>query len=590
MATTATCWAGVTAKLPLKAARSIKARGFGVAATRGSSNESFTTIKGDTPKESMLDGINTTWSRVQGGETVGTQLNAVIKAYDLTNPAASVNGLLGVRKAILALPDGYWKTQKLKETDQVILACAGIWLEAYSANPITTPGQPFKSNVQVIVRSNTPVNLVSIGYNGETDNINQALKYNDLVTRTKEVTLADTTAITQPYWLEKPHPIGMYNIATQQLVGNPGNPNPLSAVVKLNVGGQEITVNRPFIYKYTDPVKGEVFQPLVIAPPIIATLASQVYIYTKAEAQQIPVKVKSMKAGVSGNVRLTLPAGFRAEPATRPFSLKNAGDETEVMFSVSPVKMNGHDVADTLEVAVDYNGKVYTQSMLEIQYDHIPAITLFPQAQARLVSVNLKYNGRKLGYIPGRGDKVAESLRQVGYDVTILGEKEIMSGQLSQYDAIITGVRAYNTQERLRYWQDNLMNYVKNGGTLLVQYNTNGQLVTPNLGPYPFSLSRDRVTDEHAEVSFVDPASPLLQFPNKIGKADFEGWVQERGLYFTSNADDRYKNCSAWPIRASNLWMAPRSWPNTEKDGMCIPAWLSSGNCRQAYRARTGCS
>ncbi|WP_295123985.1 PIG-L family deacetylase [uncultured Chitinophaga sp.] len=517
-----------------------KSQGFGVAATRGSSFENFSTIKGDTPKENLLDGVNTSWSRVEGGAGIGQQLDVIIRAYNLNNPSASVPALLQLRKSIAALPDGYWKKLKLQETDNLVLACAGVWVEAYSASPLVTGGQPFKSSIQLINRSKVPVTLSSISVDGKSTNFGEALEYNNLLTKNSEANVPASIVNTQPYWLEKPHPIGTYQVSNQELVGNPGNV-PLAATVTLKVDGQDISITRPFIYKYTDPVKGEVFNPLVIAPPIVATLASPVYIYTKAQAQQIPVKVKSTKADVSGNVRLQLPAGFKAEPASRAFSLKNAGDETEVMFAVSPVKMNGHDVADTLQVEVDYNGKVYTQSMLEIQYDHIPNITLFPQAQARLVSVNLKYNGRKLGYIPGAGDKVAESLRQVGYDVTILGEKEIMSGNLEQYDAIITGVRAYNTQERLRYWQDNLMNYVKNGGTLLVQYNTNGGLVTKNLGPFPFSLSRDRVTDENAVVKFVDAASPLLHYPNEIGKSDFEGWVQERGLYFTTEADANYK-------------------------------------------------
>jgi hypothetical protein len=190
---------------------------------------------------------------------------------------------------------------------------------------------------------------------------------------------------------------------------------------------------------------------------------------------------------------------------------------------------------------VSCNGKEYTQSIQHIRYDHIPLITLFPEASARLVTVDLKHNGNRLGYIPGAGDLVAASLRQVGYDVTELGEKEIMGNQLSQYDAIIVGVRAYNTNPRMKYWQSHLMDYVSNGGTMLVQYNVNSPLVTNNLGPFPFSLSRDRVTDENAAVTFLQPDDAVMHYPNEITSADFSGWVQERGLYFPANIDKAYK-------------------------------------------------
>ncbi|HJT73262.1 MAG TPA: hypothetical protein VJ720_04565, partial [Chitinophaga sp.] len=191
------------------------------------------------------------------------------------------------------------------------------------------------------------------------------------------------------------------------------------------------------------------------------------------------------------------------------------------------------------------NGKTYTQGLRSINYDHIPAITLFPEATARLVIVDLHHNGRRLGYIPGAGDMVGTSLQQVGYQVTTLDEKEIMNGNLQQYDAIITGVRAYNTNSRIKYWQPRLMEYVKNGGTMLVQYNVNSPLMITDIGPYPFSITRDRVTDENAEVTTLQPENEIMKYPNKITAHDFEGWVQERGLYFTQMADPAYQKLFA---------------------------------------------
>ncbi|WP_341836067.1 PIG-L family deacetylase [Chitinophaga pollutisoli] len=518
-----------------------KSQGFGVASGRGAATEYFQTILGDAPTKDLMDGINTTWNRVPGSNAVAQQIGDVIKAYKAEAPSASVPALLAVRKNLLALPDSYWKAQKLKETEKLIIACSGLWAEAFSSAAEVVPGGPMKSQLQIINRSNVPVRLEKVTYNGtENTSLARDLAFNEFNTIPADFNIPDQTPGSQPYWLQDPHPLGAYVIRDNNMVGYPENIPSLTATFFLRFGDQTIPLQRPFIYKFTDPVKGEVYSPLVIAPPVVAHLQNQVYIYTQAEPQAVPVKIRAMQPGVSGKVKLRLPQGFTADQPAIAFSLKEKGDETEVVFQVKPLKVNGRQLTDTMSVAVEFNGKEYTNSMTVIAYDHIPAITLFPPAEARLVTLNLQYNGRNIGYIPGAGDKVAESLQQVGYTVTILGEKEIMQGDLSSYDAIITGVRAYNTQDRLRYWQPRLLEYVKNGGTLLVQYNTNGSLVSQQLGPFPFTLSRDRVTDETAAVTFRTPQDKVMTYPNALTTADFNGWVQERGLYFPANADAQY--------------------------------------------------
>ncbi|WP_343307535.1 PIG-L family deacetylase [Chitinophaga niabensis] len=516
-----------------------KSQGFGVPSSRGTSIEYFETIKGDKPKTSLMEGVKTDWLRLN--ETGIRELVAnTTKSYNPEDPSASIPQLIQIRKKIQALPDGYWKTLKLKETDKLILACAGFWAEAFSTSAEVVPGETMGSNLQLINRSNAAVTLEKISINGKDTVLQQPLAFNKFTTFQKTLTVPAATNISQPYWLQESHPIGTYMIKDPMMVGYPENIPSLCATFYLKIEGEVIAVERPFIYKYTDPVKGEIYRPLVIAPPVIASLSNQVFVFTKAEPQAVPVKIHSMKSNVSGNVSLQLPAGFKADKTSIPYNLSGKGDETEVVFHVSPVKVNGQNIVDTMTVAVSTNGKEYTYSMSTIEYDHIPSITIFPAASARLVTVNLKYNGRKLGYIPGAGDKVAESLRQVGYEVSLLGEKEIMQGNLAQFDAIITGVRAYNTQDRLRYWQPRLLDYVKNGGTLLIQYNVSGNLATDQLGPFPFSLSRDRTTNEAAPVKFLLPQDKVFTYPNEIAPRDFDGWVQERGLYFPANVNGEY--------------------------------------------------
>ncbi|CAL1518354.1 PIG-L family deacetylase [Chitinophaga sp. MM2321] len=518
-----------------------KSQGFGVSAGRGSSYEYFATIKGDTPEEGLLDGVNTGWSRIPGGNAVETLVNKVIQSYKMEDPAASVPTLLEIRKTIQALPEGYWRNLKLKETEQLIYACAGLWVEAYSASPTVVPGYNMEATVQLINRGRLKVTLQQIDLPGKNNIVpSQELSFNKFTSISNTLQVPANTPESQPYWLSESHPLGTYIIKDPLLVGNPENIPALQAQIRLKIEGQDFVLNRPLQYKYTDPVKGELYEPLAIAPPVTGDLNNQVYIFTDNKPQAIPVKLQAMADGVHGTVRLQLPTGFRVEETSLPYQLAKKGDEVELRFNISPVKAATANYVDTFTVVMNCNGKDYTQGIQQIRYDHIPVITLFPPAAARLVTVDLKHNGNKLGYIPGAGDMVAASLRQVGYDVTELGEKDIMGGHLEQYDAIITGVRAYNINPRMKYWQPHLMQYVSNGGTLLIQYNVSSPLVTSDLGPFPFSLSRDRVTDENAAVTFIDPKDPVLHYPNNITAGDFNGWVQERGLYYPVNVDKSY--------------------------------------------------
>jgi hypothetical protein len=166
--------------------------------------------------------------------------------------------------------------------------------------------------------------------------------------------------------------------------------------------------------------------------------------------------------------------------------------------------------------------------------------TLFPFASAKVEKADLKFAGMNIGYIAGAGDLIPESLTQIGYHVTRLTESQVINDDLSVYDAVITGVRLYNISEELDAMQPKLMSYVKNGGVLLVQYNVNGTLKRNDIGPYPFTITRDRVTDEDAKVTFLAPDDDALNFPNKITARDFDGWIQERGLYFAANIDAHY--------------------------------------------------
>jgi hypothetical protein len=292
------------------------------------------------------------------------------------------------------------------------------------------------------------------------------------------------------------------------------------------------------IYKYVDPVRGEVYQPIEITPPVTANIEDKDYIFSTQQAQTVLIKLKSFTKA-SGTISLKPAAGWKISPEKIDFTDKEKNDEWSVAFTVSPT--DAKTKTTDLEAVVNANGKAFSLSLHRIRYDHVPAITLFPPAQTKLVYLDLKNNGKKIGYIAGAGDQMPEALRQVGYEVHMLTENEVTNGDLSGYDAIVTGVRAYNVNERLAYQQTKLMAYVKNGGNLVVQYNNNNGIVVKQIGPYPFTVVNRRVTDENAEVTVLDPQNPVLNYPNKITNDDFSGWIQERGLYFVSNIDPQYK-------------------------------------------------
>ena len=513
-----------------------KSQGFGSAKQRGQAFEYFKTILGDAPQTDLMEGVNTTWTRVDGGEAIANEVKRISKNFEPEHPEKSVAALLILHSKIEKIDDGYWKKQKLKEVNKLIAACSGLWFEAYTTEPAYALGDSLNIRSQVIDRYDAKVKLNSISIG------NKVQRFDNHVLAYDQPEILDSKAIadklTEPYWLAAPHGIGSFTFASDTLAGNPENPDLPNVTFEFSFDGTTIRFERRLIYKLVDPVRGEVYQPLVIAPPVTANIENKDYIFNSARPQQVTVKLKAFTKA-SGSVRIKPIAGWKISPEQIVFSDKNKGEEWSVAFTVAP--LNDQPKTETLQAVTEVNGKSFAMGILQIRYDHIPAITLFPPSQAKLVELDLKTAGKKIGYIAGAGDLVPEALKQVGYNVHQLTENEIMNSDLSEYDAIITGVRAYNVNPRLAFEQPRLLEYVKNGGNLVVQYNNNNGLATTQLGPYPFRVVNQRVTDEDAKVTFLDSANEVLNYPNKITQADFNGWIQERGIYFVSDIDPQYK-------------------------------------------------
>jgi len=518
-----------------------KSQGFGAARQRGNVHESFELLAGDLPQRTLFDGVETSWKRVPSSENVAGLASRIEANFDVEHPEKSLPDLLLLLQEVKQLDNEYWSALKSEEIKKLILACGGIWFESYAKDSKVALGEDVPVRTHFIVRRpNVDVEVVSVAPAGQAPASRQrtSLVYNELQEESSTFRAAD---LTQPYWLKQPHQLGSFTIMQQEDVGHPLNRYAPSTDVVLRINGQAVSFRRAIVFKHTDPVRGEVYEPLAVAPRITANIGQRALVFNGDEPKALHVVFTShVKSAVSARASLRLPPGWEAKPEHMTLDFTNRDEEQAAQFLIFPA--SNATLTDSVRVVLEYADTLENaRAIREIDYDHIPKITWFPAAAARLSKVETGISARRIGYLAGAGDLIPQALREIGLQVDQLTEQDVLSGQLSQYDAIVTGVRIYNVSTRMRHLQPHLLRYVENGGTLVVQYNTTGGLTMQNIGPYSFTLTRDRVTDETAPVTILDPRSPVFNLPNKITAADFEGWVQERGLYFVGEADPRYQ-------------------------------------------------
>ncbi len=510
-----------------------KSQGFGTTGVRGDDMEYLELIKGENlkDKQNLFEGIDTSWNRVKGGKAIGDALATIIKNYDFKNPSASVPALVKVYSAIEKLDDRHWKAVKLKEIKEIIAACTGLYLEAVAESQSATPGSSLKIKYEATNRSNVAMKLKSVTLIPESRVINQdtLLANNVGVENTIEAVVPKTAAYTSPYWLSDKGSAGMYTVNDLQKIGLPDIIREMAATFTVDIAGTLIPFERTIVYKYNDPVAGEVYQPLDIIPAVTTKILNKVQLFKDSRRQTASVKIKAGKDNCKGGLRLELPDGWKVSPSSISFDLPKKGSETIVTFEVTPPDSPSEATARSIATV---DGQDFDREQMIIDYPHIAKQQVLMPSIAKFTKADLKIEGHTIAYIMGAGDNIPESLKQMGYSVTLLTPEAITPEALKGYDAVVVGIRAYNVLDAIVYKQQQLFDYVANGGTMLVQYNTTGDLVTRDIAPYPLRISRDRVTDENAAVTFLDPKHPVLNYPNKITPNDFTGWVQEQGLYY----------------------------------------------------------
>ena len=503
-----------------------KSQGFGSTGSRGEQIEYIELINGELPsdKTKLFEGIDTTWNRVKGGAAIANILSDVEKNYDFRNPSRSIPELMRAFTLIQKLENDHWRNYKTEEIKEIISACAGLYLEAVTNTNYATPSETVQMNIEAINRSDSKIILTTIeNPNGVKIEKNITLDNNTDFEFKETLEINPDQDYTTPYWLTKKGTLGMYKVDDKSLIGKPETPRNLNVTFHLNIENVSISFKKPIVYKTNDPVKGEVYKPFEIVPEASAKIAESVIILDSDKQRDVEVIVTASKEILVGYVQLAHPKGWQVYPDKQKFAIANKGENQSLIFTIIPPKEQSEGLISPM---VQVGNKVYTKELVEIDYDYIPFQTVLMPSESKVVRLDIKKQGQNIGYIEGAGDVVPESLRQIGYNVAILKPEDISAETLERFDAIVVGIRAYNTVEDLEYKQPLLFDYVAQGGNMVVQYNTSRGLKADNIAPYDLKLSRDRVTDETAKVELIAPNHEVLNAPNKITAQDFEGWTR----------------------------------------------------------------
>ncbi|MFI5279798.1 MAG: PIG-L family deacetylase [Gemmatimonadales bacterium] len=518
-----------------------KTQGFGINAppvNEGPRIEPFVLLAGDAATNDLLDGVDTTWNRVAGGAEIARAVDEAIATFNAQDAPASVPALLAIRRRLAALPTDPVVSEKRGQLDRIIQACLGLEADTMVDRAEVVPGESVKLRHTAIVRSDVPVRWTAVRYPSAHRAINKAvaLRPNQPVVRESSQIVPAGTPPSQPYWLRTEGTTGLFDVDDPSLIGRAENPPTLPVEYVFDVGGQTLVIAGEAM-PAADPARPALRRRLEVISPVSLRFEAAVRLFAPGAERPVTVELTAARAGAAGTVQIDAPAGWTVTPRSQRFRLADSGARSLFTFNVTaPPRL----AAAVLGASVEINGRRFDQQRVEIRYEHLPLQLLQPPARARAVSLELAIRGRHVGYLPGAGDDVPAALDQMGYEVTPLTGADLTGERLRGLDAVVIGIRAFNVRTDLSGRLPALFAYVEAGGTVVAQYNTLDGLREGWLAPFRLRLSRDRVTDEHAPVTILAPEHPVLTTPNRITGADFEGWVQERGLYFPDQWDDRF--------------------------------------------------
>jgi LmbE family N-acetylglucosaminyl deacetylase len=575
-----------------------KSQEMGVLELRGKMNSGMRLIEtfgAKVEKESsMFDGIDTSLTAIPklvglNDDFMNSELKDAQKAtsealqnFDALNPSRIVptliKGLKAIRKArgevvrrtkqpqSAALADAdFLLAEKEIEFSKALQMASGIVVDALSDTETIVAGDATNVSVRVFAPENTLVKvknvsmLVPNGWTASTapepaqpENTFRPRRENAFNSAFFAVTAPKDAKPTEPYWLDTPRKNFNFDWQKSDEQNMPFQPALMSAEAILEIGGEEVTVKKDVQYRYADDIRGELRRDVAVVPLVSVALDSNLLIApvsAKPGKQKITVSVtNNAPRETKGTIKINLPKGWTTTPASADFTLKNRGEKSAVSFDLT-IPANAKPDDYKLATQAIINGQTYNQTMQTIAYPHIQTHRRYQNAEISAKVLDLKVAPVRVGYIMGSGDKVPEAIRRLGLNVTMLEEKDLSTGDLSKFDTIVVGIRASQTRPDFVANNNRLLDFMKNGGTLIVQYQQS-EYVNQNLPPFPAKMdtvingtqriSNVRVTDENAKITILAPKHPVFNFPNKITDGDWQNWIQERNLYSFSTFDEKY--------------------------------------------------
>ena len=513
-----------------------QSQGFGMEIQRGNRFEYLKLVKGDSTQPDILQNYVRTWKNVEGGKTIQKQWSKLLKNYDANSPQSSIEELVNLYFSILEMPENPYKTQKAEDVKNLIAACGGLWMEFESEEPLLVRSSRFQFTALAISQSNYPFIIVAqIG--GAAYEFSGALGNEYSIVKDE---IKSPSKTSNPYWLETKSSTDMFIVKDRNLISQPENNPVITAKFIMSTSKGNIIYERPLIYKWTDRVRGELYRQVNVVDHLSIEFDKKVSL---AADNKINLRVRANESAKNVNVQLQFGAGNQSHDEMYFIDSLAKGQTFPVSFSVDS------SISSSTEITAavwEEGSEKFTKSLIEIAYPHIQTQVILPNANLKLINENIIVTRKNIGYIVGSGDEIQVALNELGCKVTVISPETATLETLQKFDGVVVGIRAYNKVEAMKSLSPILNRYVFEGGFVMVQYNTNRGMVTDNLGPYPFKLSRIRVTEEDAMAVKLQRGHPVLQAPNVITNEDFENWVQERGLYFASEWDDRYEPIIGW--------------------------------------------
>jgi LmbE family N-acetylglucosaminyl deacetylase len=516
-----------------------KSQGAGTPSVPGIQTEYFKVVKGDSITNSIFDGIDITWNRVNRKD-IGDDIQAILNEYDFKHPEKSLPALLDLRKEIATVNDKYWREQKLKELDEAILHAAGIMAEFVTRQqPEAVAGETLPFTLNIISRADVSVRIKNINWLNADSATNIKLGKDTLLSLAHTVKIPDNAWVTEPYWIgESNETKDQYPISDIRLLGLPETPNKLNAILKLKIGSEYFDLDVPLSYKKLDPTHGDMVEALRIVPQASVSFTSDLLVTAPDGSLTATVRLHPFKDISNADLTVSYKKGINAH--IQSIGLKKGVDTLITVYYTSKQVDSAAKEDFTLIAFLRAGSYGVFDAQHIIKYDHIGTLQYFTKTKVKVVKRDWQTKVKHIGYVEGAGDNVDDVLRLTGLQVDVLKDADINAARLKQYDAILVGIRAVNTEKKIANWMPELLRYTENGGTLVMQYNTLQDMATTTLGPYPITLSSKRVTEEDAKVEYLQPTHKLLNYPNKITNEDWNGWVQERGLYFPEKWDEHY--------------------------------------------------